>query len=127
MEGHGALKFSMKSYFTFREHTLKFITARKRNLVQGNIFAPVCHSVHRGGTWAGTPSAGPPGQVLPWQVHPPAGTPPGSACWNTVNKRTSGWYASYWNAFLFRRFFAEEEIVNITIEIEIDYRWQHYN
>ena len=24
------------------------ITARKRNLEQGNIFAPVCHSVHRG-------------------------------------------------------------------------------
>ena len=25
------------------------ITTRKRNLGQGNIFAPVCHSVHRGG------------------------------------------------------------------------------
>ena len=25
------------------------ITARKRSLGQGNIFAPVCHSVHRGG------------------------------------------------------------------------------
>ena len=33
------------------------------------IFAPVCHSVHKGGgTWAGTP---------PWQVHPRAGHPPG--------------------------------------------------
>ena len=40
------------------------ITARKRSLGQGNIFAPVCHSVHGGGgsAWAGTP---------PRQVHPP--------------------------------------------------------
>ena len=28
---------------------LVFITARKRSLGQGNIFTPVCHSVHRGG------------------------------------------------------------------------------
>ena len=27
----------------------KLITARKRSLGQGNIFTPVCHSVHRGG------------------------------------------------------------------------------
>ena len=36
------------------------ITARKQSLGQGNIFAPVCHSVHRGGTWAGTPQGTPP-------------------------------------------------------------------
>ena len=32
-----------------------FITARKRSLGQGNIFTPVCHSVHRGGmhSWSG--------------------------------------------------------------------------
>ena len=62
------------------------ITARKRSLGQGNIFAPVCYSVHRGpSTWAGTPWAGtpnpppagtpprqvqPPGRYTPWQVHP---------------------------------------------------------
>ena len=48
-----------------------FITARKRSLGQGNIFAPVCHSVHGvGSTWAGTPRD---------QVHPPRpGTPPGA-------------------------------------------------
>ena len=49
---------------------------------QGNIFTPVCHSVHRGdgrSTWAGTP----PWQVPPGQVHTPSaatlltGTPPG--------------------------------------------------
>ena len=28
---------------------LRFVTARKRSLGQGNIFTPVCHSVHRGG------------------------------------------------------------------------------
>ena len=49
------------------------ITARKRSLGQGNIFAPVCHSVHGGG---GVPQAGTP----PGQVHP-------RACWDTVNKR----------------------------------------
>ena len=52
---------------------------------EGYIFAPVCHSVHRGGTWAGTPpQAGTPpldrqtpwqvhplGRYTPWQVHPP--------------------------------------------------------
>ena len=79
-------------------------TARKRSLGQGNIFAPVCHSVHRGREYLGRypPWAGthPPGQVhtplgryTPMQVHPPgqvhprqvppgrytpqAGTPPG--------------------------------------------------
>ena len=42
----------------------------KRSFGQGNIFTPVCHSVHRGGgsTWPGTP---------PDQVHPPGpGTSP---------------------------------------------------
>ena len=76
------------------------VTARKQSLGQGNIFAPICHSVHRGSTWAGTPGrytplagtppwAGtPPGRypplvgtpswagTPPWQVHPWAGTPP---------------------------------------------------
>ena len=52
------------AYFRF------IITARKRSLGQGNIFTPVCHSVHRGGsTWPGTP----PGTryTPPDQVHPP--------------------------------------------------------
>ena len=26
-----------------------FVTARQRRLGQGNVFTPVCHSVHRGG------------------------------------------------------------------------------
>ena len=45
-------------------------TARKRSLGQGNIFAPVCHSVHRKG-YLGVPP-----------VHTT-----GNACWDMVNKR----------------------------------------
>ena len=49
-------------------------------LHQGNIFTPVCHSVHR--RVSATPP--PPGQTPP----PLSGRqPPRSACWNTVNKR----------------------------------------
>ena len=51
------------------------ITARKRSLGQGNIFTPVCHSVHRGGL----PSRRPPGKEAPpgretslGRRHPPA-------------------------------------------------------
>ena len=51
-----------------------FITARKRSLRQGNIFTPVCHSVHRGGL----PSRRPPlAGSPPGRRHPPAGRPPG--------------------------------------------------
>ena len=56
------------------------VTARKRSLGQGNIFAPVCHSVHRGGVclsacWDTTPLE----QTPPWSRHPPQEqTPPGS-------------------------------------------------
>ena len=47
-------------------------TARKRSLGQGNIFTPVCHSVHRGGS-ASVHDGIPP----PPSRHPPeAGTPP---------------------------------------------------
>ena len=45
-----------------------FITASKRSLGQGNIFTPVCHSVHRGEYLD---------RYLPGQVQPPGpGTPP---------------------------------------------------
>ena len=61
-------------------------TARKRSLGQGNIFAPVCHSVHGGSTLAGTSSPSrytphwpvhPLGRYTPWQEHPPGKVPPG--------------------------------------------------
>ena len=61
-----------------------------------------------GTPWAGTPSLGgyppdryPPGQVQPgrYTPHLERHTPQSSACWEI--RATSGWYASYWNAFLF--------------------------
>ena len=74
-------------------------TARKRSLGQGNIFAPVCHSVHSGGgsTWAGTPGT----RYTPRARYTPQTryTPRSSAYWEI--RATSGRYASCWNAFLF--------------------------
>ena len=80
--------------------TVDFIfTACKRSLGQGNIFAPVCHSVHGGCVCHYSPLVRhPPGRHLPLQEnthpsppsrHPPGHTPPppSSACWDTVNKR----------------------------------------
>ena len=61
-------------------------TAHKRSLGQGNIFAPVCHSVHGGSTWGGTPGDQrqvPPSRYTPRTRgrYPPAGTPLGpEAC-----------------------------------------------
>ena len=94
-----------------------FVTARKRSLGQGNIFASVCHSVHRGWgvclsacwdtyphprreqtpPWEQTP---PPSSRPPWGQTPSPGadTPLHSACWEI--RSTSGWSASYWNAIL---------------------------
>ena len=65
-----------------RNSQTSFFTARKRSLGQGNIFAPVCHSVHRGGLGWGVPAPGGPGGDTPRD---------GYCC---------GRYASYWNAFL---------------------------
>ena len=67
--------------------TLSIFTARKRSLGQGNIFTPVCHSVHRVGgvpdqvhpPGADTPpdQVHPPGADIPQSRHPPGpGTPP---------------------------------------------------
>ena len=95
------------SYCSVRCHFVMIITARERSLGQGNIFAPVCHSVHRGGgTWAGTPQqVQPPGRYTPRAGTPPgrytpwAGTPPWAM--HAGIRSTSGRYTSYWNAFLF--------------------------
>ena len=46
----------------------------QRSLGQGNILAPVCHSVHRGDKYLGRY---PLGRYTPWKVHPLVGTPPG--------------------------------------------------
>ena len=86
---HSSCNFPYRSRTSHHSDSLIFIslhifTARKRSLGQGNIFAPVCHSVHRRGAWAGTPlgrytpQAGtPPGKVHnPGRYTPQAGTPP---------------------------------------------------
>ena len=129
------------------------ITARKRSLGQGNIFAPVCHSVHRGSAsvHAVIPPPPPPTRHTPWTRHtppdqassrpgtppdqaPPPGPgtpgpgtpqtrhsptpPPGQACTPLTRhpprcracleiRSTRGRYASYWNAILFGKNFAE--------------------
>ena len=51
-----------------RNSQTSFFTARKRSLGQGNIFAPVCHSVHRGGGWAGGAACS---RGAYWWRHPP--------------------------------------------------------
>ena len=68
-EGH------FKFLATLRGIDLLIITARKGSLGQGNIFAPVCHSVHR---WGVPEQVLPSGQVHPsGQLHPRIGTTPG--------------------------------------------------
>ena len=63
---------------------------------QGNIFAPVCHSVHIGGSASVHP---PRGGTLPGG-DPPGDPPQCRAYWEI--RSTRGWYASYWNAILLR-------------------------
>ena len=43
------LRICRPPYLNDAQKKRKLITARKRSLGQGNIFTPVCHSVHRGG------------------------------------------------------------------------------
>ena len=83
----------------FWDHSVLLLPA---NEVWGKVILSVAcvkNSVHRG-EYLGryTPQAGTP----PLCRYSPVGTPPSpqsSACWEIW--ATSGWYASYWNAFLF--------------------------
>ena len=95
---------------------MPIFTARKRSLEQGNIFTPVCHSVHRGYLPpAGLHLGGLPTGRLPTRVYASRGV-----CLQGVGQ-TAPWvclrgggelgrpsselekraYASHWNAFLF--------------------------
>ena len=96
------------------------VTARKRSLGQGNIFIPVCHSVHRGACVVGG-GGGPLARVVAGGACVVAGggvygcqgacvvaggaclvAGGGGACVGYDEIRSmSGRYASYWNAFLF--------------------------
>ena len=85
------------------------MTAHKRSLGQGNVFTPVCDSVHRGGVSAPL-HAGihlaidrpAPGRHThthpPWADIPSLGRSPFGyyRIWTT-----SGRYTSYWNAYFF--------------------------
>ena len=59
-------KFKMLDHWPLQSTEHKLITARKRSLGQGNVFTPVCHSVHRGGVsqntmgWGQIPLGRPP-------------------------------------------------------------------
>ena len=50
------------------------------------VHTPLCRYTPMAGT---PPQAGtfPPQAGTPWQIHPPAGTPNHSACWDMVNKQ----------------------------------------
>ena len=89
----------------------------QRSCGQGNIFTPVCHSVHRGGLpqcmLGYTPpeqtppqtrppgSRHPPGSRPPWaDTPPPRSRHPSPREADSSIRSTSGRYASYWNAFL---------------------------
>ena len=80
---------------------------------QGNIFTPVCHSVHGGvclsACWDTTPPADPPDTRPP---HRSRHSPPEA---DSSIRSTSGRYASYWNAFLC--------LIVFTIQIELTF-WQ---
>ena len=83
---------------------ISFITARKRSLGQGNIFTPVCHSVHRwGGVWSGgrvpAPGGGREGGwclVLEGVPAPRGSGPRGSACSGGACSRGSGPGGAWW-------------------------------
>ena len=79
----------------------------QQELRKGNVFTPVCDSVHkRRVVWADTPQAdtpSPSGQTPPWadtpQADPTLGQTPTWADF-PQDGHCSGRYASYWNAFL---------------------------
>ena len=118
------------SSYEFSLSCLNVITARKRSFGQGNIFTPVCHSVHRvhdrggacmrgeGRVWLGGCAWW--GHACPggvhgrwWRCMPGSMHGQGPACPGGMHappsprpdttrygRSMSGRYASYWNAFL---------------------------
>ena len=105
----------------FKFSKFKFVfTARKRSLGQGNIFTPVCHSVHRGGghAWLGDMHGcggdmhGCGGACMVaggvhgcWRGHSWLCRGCAWLHWACIGydkvRSMSGRYASYWNAFFF--------------------------
>ena len=100
---------SIHGAFTLDQHSLDFIcvfTSRKRSLGQGNIFRNVCQEFcWWGGVCLSACWDTPLGAGTPWAGSPLEQAPPhrSRACWEI--RSTSGRYASYWNAFLFKIIF----------------------
>ena len=97
------LYWSTRTLFNFSRDVIKwrkYFYRPQRSCGQGNIFAPVCHSVYRGGGWWYLTRhwGRHPRQTrhpLPLEQTPPLQEP------DSGIRSTSGRYASYWNAFLF--------------------------
>ena len=103
-------KHEIKDIFTDWGRVTEFLPSATM-LRQGNVFTPVCHSVHGGvclsASWDTDPSGRHP---TPWADtplgRPPKQTPPGRHTLGrppsppAADGYCSGLYASYWNAFL---------------------------
>ena len=86
----------------------KVFTDRKRSLGQGNIFAPVCHSVHREGS-ASVHAGIPP----PWSRHPPGADHAGR-----YGQRAGGTHPTGMQSclFLLLRDLSTSKLVSLTIQ-----------
>ena len=68
----------------------EFITARKRSLGQGNVFIPVCDSVHRGVS----------APIACWDTPPLGRHSPPPPNTTGYGQQAGGTHPSYWNAYL---------------------------
>ena len=84
--------------------SVSIFTACKRSLRQGNVFTPVCNSVHGGMSAPLHAGIYPLGRTPPCR-HPPGHTPPRQTSplghYGIRSTTTNGRYASYLNAYLF--------------------------
>ena len=87
---------------------MEFLPSATGKFWQGNVFTPVCQSFcSQGGARQTPPRQIPPGRQTPvdtpWQTTPQAGHPQADTPRQNplADGYCCGWYASYWNAFLF--------------------------
>ena len=70
---------------------------------EGYVFTRICHSVHRGWrAWQGGGVRGGGGHAWQGGCVARGHAPPHQILQDTVIRSMSGWYASYWNAFLLK-------------------------
>ena len=100
---HSQLQLRLPASQLLEVNSGSLFTTCKRNLGQGNVFTPVCQSFCSRGVspWTDTiPSQTP----TPPRQTPPRQTPPRWADTPApTDSNWSRWYASYWNAFLFKQ------------------------